>query len=850
LRSLYIDHEQVLWIGTNGNGLYKIDFKQTKPENIKDSIVKSSVDDTLTILALNQDHQQTLWIGSEETGLYYRKAGENNFNRLTNASGSGKGISNEEVWSLFADRSGVFWVGTFDGLNKWNTRTTQFDHFFADPLNSNSLTDNSITSIGKHKDKLYIGTTKGVDILVSRTNLFSTVPVQSQDTPGISDTKVMVILPVSDEEVWFGHRTTGATKYNPKTNTYIHYQHDSQNPNSIGHNGIPFMLKASDGTIWIATFEGGLSRYNRDTDDFTNFLHDDADSSTLSSNIIMALHESENGNIWVGTWDAGLNIFVPATGAAFRMQNRTDDPTSIGSNSISIIHEDVDGNVWVGTQGGGLNILTAENIAQGKFVFDKLHLGNGMPSNVIYGLLEDADGYIWGSTNRGLVKINRKTKEIITYTEDQGIQANEFNSGAFFKDGEYLYFGGSNGVTRFKPAEIEPNNVPPQIELTKFQRLNKVNSIAKEKNKEGIIETYYTDYLIGFEFAALDYSSPSNNKYKYKLFGFDTDWVEVRDVRRATYTNLPSGEYSFRVIGSNSDGVWNKEGESITLLVHPAPWFSWWAYAIYFTIALILSRFVFLNFKRKAMSNLKYQVKLEREVNQRTAELSEANEMLLHASITDQLTGLHNRRFLADAMVERLESITKRFAEKLIEDEIDCESGPRLMALMFDLDGFKPVNDNYGHEAGDKVIIQVAQILQRECRRDDIVVRWGGDEYMVVAEVINVNQAQALAEKIRCAIANHGFDVGLSNHIHLSSSLGFALYPFSHYAPHSVSWDQVHLLADQALYKSKDAGRNTWTGIAEQSKELPFSTLNSIVPNLDQAIAQNDVKLLQRKKAD
>ena len=849
IRSLFIDTEQVLWIGTNGSGLHRLDLTQSKPKRMEDAVVLVDSFENKGLSVIAQDDKKTLWVGSER-GLFYRKLGSEKFIPYLKGSLSGKALSEQEILALYSDRSGVFWVGSFNGLNKWNTRTTQFDHLYAGHGGEFSLSANNITTIARGFGKLYIGTTEGVNQIDLKTGETRVLPVSKDGEYGLSGPKVMSIAVVSEEEIWFAQRSTGATKYNPKTEQYKHYKYDPEDPTTIGQTGIPSAIVTQEGEVWFGAFRGGLSRYNRDTDDFTRFKHDDTDISTLSSDAVFSVHQSATGTIWVGTWKSGLNIFVPETETAFRIPNNIDDPNRVGNAPILVIMDDQDGNIWLGTQGAGIKILTAENLDRGRFIFEKLQVNDGLPSNVIYGLIEDDDGFIWGSTNRGLVKIDRNTREITTFNVDQGIQANEFNSGSYFRDDEYLYFGGANGVTRFRPQDIQPNLLPPPIELTNFQRLNQVSTIAEATNQNGVIEISYTDYLIGLEFAALDYSSPSSNKYKYMLEGFDKDWVEVRDVRRATYTNLPSGEYNFKVIASNSDGVWNTEGKSITLLVHPAPWLSWWAYVMYVSVALIIAWFVAMHFKRKAKLNLDYQIKLEEEVNERTAELSEVNQQLLHASITDQLTGLHNRRYLSDAIVDRLEDITRRFADKLIVDEIGADNGPRLMALMFDLDGFKPVNDNYGHEAGDQVIVQVAQILQRECRADDIVIRWGGDEYMVVAEVDHVSQASELAERIRTAIADHGFDVGLPNRFHLSSSLGFALYPFSHYAPHSISWDQVHLLADQALYKSKDAGRNTWTGIVQQAKELPFSTLNSLVPNLEECIAKNDVRVLQRTRRE
>ncbi|MDT0595615.1 ligand-binding sensor domain-containing protein [Glaciecola petra] len=848
IRSLYIDHEQVLWIGTFKQGLYRFDLKGPKLENFEDMIqmVAGFEDDSLN--AIGQDAMQTLWIGTRN-GLHYKKVGTEKFQLLQKNVQGKAGLTDSRIWSVFLDNTDVFWVGTFDGLNKWNTRTTQFDHYFKADGKANSLSSNITTMIGTHAGKMFVGNDAGLDIVDLSTSEVSKLPLQTDTQAGLIDDKVMSMLKVNDDEIWFGYRISGATKYNPIENLFTHYRYDNADENSIGANGITSIIKGTDGTIWFGTFNGGLNRYNRKTDNFTRYKFDADDISTLSSNKVMTLHESFDGKLWVGTWDAGLNVFVPKTETAFRMQRRLDDPDSLGANSILTIHEDSNRNIWVGTQGGGLNLLSAYNLDSGRITFEKLHTGNGMPSNVVYGVLEDEEGFLWASTNKALAKINRETKEIVNYTVSQGIQDNEFNSGSYHKDENgYLYFGGNEGVTRFNPAEVKPNPTPPPIELTHFQRLNKVFSVSESINqKSQAIEIRHTDYLIGFEFAALDFASPLNNNYKYKLEGFDTEWVEIRDVRRATYTNLPSGTYTFKVVASNSDGIWNNQGTSIELIVHPAPWLSWWAYTIYFLVTVIFGWRIRCYFHQKEVMQKQYQIELEHSVQERTAELREVNEKLLHISITDQLTGLHNRRHLSEVIIPRIDEISRRFGQNLIESSLTSESGPRLMALMFDLDGFKPINDNYGHYAGDKVIIQVANILKRECREHDIVIRWGGDEYMVVAEVDNLNEAQTLAERIRIAIAEHGFDVGLPNKFHLSSSLGFALFPFSHHAPQSLSWDQVHLLADKALYKSKEAGRNTWTGIVQIEKELPFSTLNSLVVNLDKAIKEKDVKVLRRR---
>jgi len=847
IRSLYLDNDQVLWIGTVNNGLFKLDLKKPKATSMTSSVVHVSNFSGNSIMGIAEDKQKTMWVGTNK-GLYYKRFSDTYFNSLVDRSNGDGDLANDEIWSMYSDFSGVFWVGTFDGLHKWNTRTTQFDHYLDSGV-TKSLSSSKISMIGSDEKFIYIGTSKGVDLLEKNTGKYTSLPIQNGDEPGLKEMVVMSFTMVSEDEVWFGYLSKGATKYNPITNTYKHYEADKNNTKALGSPGVTSIVHAKDKTVWFGTFGGGLSKYNRSTDDFTTYWHDPTDISTISSDRIFTIHESKDGNLWLGTWDAGLNIFVPATGTAFRIRHNKDDPESLGNNQVATVLEDSQNNMWIGTAGGGLNLLSANRRDKGKIVFDKLDSENGMPSNVVYGLLEDSMQNIWASTNKGLVKIDQETKEISVFLVSQGIQGNEFNSGTHHKDSDgYLYFGGNNGVTRFNPENIQSNPIPPKIDFTGFQQLNKISSISSVLNEYGEIEVSHNDYLIGFEFAALDFASPKDNEYMYKLEGFDKDWIDVRDSRRATYTNLPSGKYIFRVKAANSDGVWNVKGKSVALVVKPAPWFSWWAYAIYSLVTLIVVFYIARLYRKKAELREQYQIQLQKEVNIRTSELQLANDQLLQASITDQLTGLHNRRYLSDVIEKRLEDIRHRFSQAILDDDMNAASGPRLMALMFDLDGFKPINDNYGHDAGDKVIVQVATLLQNECRENDIVIRWGGDEYMVVAVVEDLTEAKVFAERIRQSISTHAFDVGLSNKFHLSSSLGFALYPFSHYAPHSITWDQVHLLADHALYISKDAGRNTWTGIIQTDKELPFSVLNSLVPNVDKAIDNEDVLLVKRNK--
>ncbi len=795
------------------------------------------------------DNQNTLWIGSSD-GLYYKTVNsKGKFSKLIAGFETNYGIHNARIQSLYQDRSGVFWVGTFTGLNKWNTRTTQFDHYLVGNY-TDGPTVNNITAIGQGLgEKILISSYRGLHSVDTNTLEQTPIPLKTQEKDGLLSQAVMSILKVSDNEIWLGYRRSGLTKYNPTANTFTHYVHDRDNEKSIAANGITSIIKARNGTLWFATFGGGISRYNAQTNDFTSFQYNPNDVATLSSNKIISLFETSDEKLWVGTWDAGVNLFVPEFETAYRISTNPDALDSIGNNIVLSIFEDSQNNIWLATHGIGANLLRNENFEAGKLEFESFYFETGMPSNVVHSILEDDSAYLWMSTNNGLVKLDPKTQEIDVFKVSHGLQGNEYNSGAYFKDNKgYLYFGGLNGVTRFLPENIKPNPVIPNVELTAFQRLNTFTPLASVLNDDGEIEVNYTDKLIGLEFAALDFSSPKDNQYKYKLEGFDDQWVEVSGNRRATYTNLPAGEYLFRVLASNSDGIWNEKGTPVPIIVLPAPWFSWWAYTFYTLTSLLLLLFAYKAYRRREFSRTQYQIKLESEVNYRTAQLSQANSQLLQASITDQLTGLFNRRYLAQVIDQHIAAIESEFSRAQFEQSNGAQtSGPRLMFLMFDLDNFKPINDSFGHDSGDIVIEQVSNILKQVCRKGDIIVRWGGDEFLVVAKVEDVEQAKALAERIRLAISNCRFNADASHTIHLSSSVGFALYPFNHHQVQALDWKQIHLLADSALYMSKAAGRNTWTGIVQTEKKIPQERLETLVPNIKQAASDNYVQVLARE---
>ncbi|MEM0909740.1 MAG: diguanylate cyclase, partial [Pseudomonadota bacterium] len=791
-----------------------------------------------------EDSDGTIWFTSVSDGIFYLTQ-EQKIGHLTQNPAQPSSITSNSIYDIIEDANGVLWVGTFNGLNKWNMAHKRFDLLRVTEDKSRSLIGPNITAIDSFEEYIFIATTDGLSIFNTKTGLTDNI-MSIEGEPSLSQDTVMSLEVVSESEVWLGYRSKGASKYNMLTGAFEHFTPARGTAGKLQSGAITSILQTKNGTLWLATYGGGLHKYDRKTKTFLQYSSEEDDDFSLSSNRLISITEDQTGLLWLGTFDNGVNVLNPSTNSVYRLGDKTNENAITHSRTAWVIHEDNLGNIWFGTQGEGLNYIRNEDYERGIFSINSITRADGLPSNVVFGILEDDRGRLWISTNRGMAKLTITTGEMVTYTEAHGLLSREFNSGAYHRasDGK-LYFGGPIGVTTFYPESIKPSNYSPPIDITNIQILNNFYSVSELKNEHGVLQFGYEDYLIGFEFASLDYVSPNENKYKYKLEGFDADWVQAIDTRRATYTNLPPGAYEFTVMATNSDGVWNELGQSIGIAVQPPPWRSSWAYIIYSCLIGITTVMGFVYISNKSDSQRRYRQKLEEEVSQRTEQLQQANEKLLHASITDQLTGLKNRRYLIDAMPDLLDGLMKKLAFSTETGILSNTMGPRLFFLTFDMDGFKSINDTYGHDAGDQVIVQVGNILKQLTRELDIVTRWGGDEFLIVGERDDINETKLLAEKIRAAIADHPFDIGEPKPGRLTSSLGFSVYPFCVQAPDAMSWQQVHLLADKTLYKSKEAGRNTWTGVIRTNTIVTSEVIDTVNSSIDDAIDEGYVTLMR-----
>ena len=457
---------------------------------------------------------------------------------------------------------------------------------------------------------------------------------------------------------------------------------------------------------------------------------------------------------------------------------------------------------------------------------------SSISDNRVTTTFRDADGFVWLGTSRELAQLiprDGNPKHIGHFNE---LRDDVVNSGARPRtSASQLLFGVNDSILTLDSELLRVNTRRPDIVLSAHSRYEQLATVySSDKNKAETIELGHEDDFIDFRFAALNDASSDKYHYRYRLEGYDDDWIKPGQVQSATYRSLPAGDYTFTVKASSNDGVWNEQGASFRLHVEPPPWQTLWAYsfyAIFFGGALVSYKH---NKNKKLERIAKYNAKLESEVTARTRELLERNDelnalnaKLREASFTDPLTGLKNRRYLYESvssMVASAERRTESAGRKSAEFHT-AAIAPSMFFMMIDLDGFKLINDTYGHDAGDRALIQVREVLESTCRKADTIIRWGGDEFMVVGDNTSTRAVERLAERLRCKIAECQYRLGNGHVGRLSGSIGFAMYPFSPLKRTGLlNWEQVVVVADRASYAAKKSGRNAWVGVYGTRKSI------------------------------
>ena len=588
VKSLHIDRDGNLWVATYGGGLNRFERSTRTFERFSHNPTDRMTLAAAVVNSVITDSNGGLWVGTDD-GLSQRISPTRRFANHRNDPANPRSLVSNLVLSLYEDAGGVLWIGTHAGLNRLNTKIGYFPHYRHEPDDPNSLSIGAVTSFAESMDgTLWVGTYGGgLNRLPPLGQTFQHYQNNPNDATSLSDDRVMALLVDRSGVLWVGTKTGGLNRFDTTTGGFRAFRHDPGDPGSLSADGITSLFQDSRGVLWIGTYEGGLNRFDSVTETFRRYRNDPGDPASLSSDSVAAIIEDRHGHLWIGTDGGGLNRFDRDTHVFHRFRRDAADPESLSNDQVWAIYEDGEGNLWIGTGGGGLNRWSRRDREKGLARFTHFNRQQGLPSSSINGITGDGQGHLWLGSNGGLTRYSPATGAFKNYDVTRGLQGNDFNQGAYFRraDGTLL-FGGANGFNAFQPSEIRDNAYVPPVRITSFLKFNQEVLSGAELSRTGELELGHQDYMVGFEFAALDFTAPEQNRYLYQLTGFDRNWVDPGTARRATYTNLKPGSYRFQVRAANHDGLWNEQGASLALRVLPAPWETWWAYLTYLALAL------------------------------------------------------------------------------------------------------------------------------------------------------------------------------------------------------------------------------------------------------------------------
>jgi ligand-binding sensor domain-containing protein/signal transduction histidine kinase/AraC-like DNA-binding protein len=666
------DAEGNLWIGTEKSGLKLLNKKTGQIH----SLTRNSTWDlnSKSVRTISRDKQGDFWVGTMD-GLYVINPRENKWIELKNNSDDLTSLTDNSVRSVCIDRQGSYWVGTYyGGVNFYSPLSKQFQRVESEDRQARFSFKIISALTTDHENNLWVSTDgHGLYLMDRERKHVKRYKHNGSDKNSLSSNKIKCLLLEENQGLWIG-TMQGLNYFDFKRKQFIHYFHEPGNEQSLPDDRIYDLKKDRRGDLWIATSRGGLCRYDRTKNAFERLNHHPEDPTSVSSNGITYLLEDSSQNLWVGTM-AGLNKKQPGTHTFTRFASHPSDTNSLSGGHILCLYEDRQQRLWIGTRGNGLNLFLPQSNR-----FKRLNVQQGLSGRNVYGIVEDSKGALWISTENGLSKLDPVSFTFKNYDKDDGLACKEFNTNSFHQDKQgRIYFGGYNGIVSFHPDSIRENNTAPKLLFTQLRLFNKevkINSdtefLSQSLNKTASLTFDHTQNVFSVEFAALNFINSPNNRYAYKLEGFEEQWNWVKEPV-ATYMNLRPGNYTLLVKGSNNNGVWNESPLALPIKVLPPPWKSWWAYTIYCTLFLGVL-YAWNRFNRKQLK-LAHDLELEHLDKERQRDLHQtklnffaniAHEIRTPLTLIVSPVDLLSHQYPADPFLQRQLMMVKSNTNRLL----------------------------------------------------------------------------------------------------------------------------------------------------------------------------------------
>ena len=782
-----------LWIGTNDGQLWHMPISGARPKQVAED---SSGKIRGTVRTLLQVDSGDLWIG-HTGGIEVRDASDGSLrDRLEHDANDPHSLAGNEVRDMLQDRGGQIWVGGYgSGVQRHNPHNTAIHTLdrYALAVGGRAFETPNVRAIVELDDgRVLLGTNdRGVLVLDSQLRPLGTLNNSDGDVL-FEGVRITGLAQTADRAVWIASDAGLFRRVDENTPL-------QQFPLERGR--VRRLMADALGNLWVGA-EDGLLRHKPGADHLER-IHGAA-GLDLSGDL-NALHVDAKGRLWIGG-DIGLGVLDDPDGAVRHIA--ADHPARGDNPDVLGLLIDADGSVWFDTPSGLFHLHPGPG-GDGKVDAISLEYGAaGQPFGA--NLLMDDAGRIWTQD----YMLDRASGRLIKLGPSDGVDLGSpwFRSYAKLRSGDLL-FGSVNGLVVVQPQDYKYPNYTPPLVITSVQVDGQPVPWVSDS---AVLHLSPGQRRVAIEFAALDYSAPNEIRYRYRLLGESDKWTNAgADYRVATYANLAPGKYRFEMRGSDRHGHFGQQTLVVPIVVEAAWWQLWWVRVAGVAILLLA---VFTLLRQRTRWLRARQRELERSVAARTRELEELSvklrdksRALKEASLTDPLTGLRNRRFFHEN-IEKLIGQTLNRTERKWVDDVSNEA-PSLLFILLDIDHFKQVNDTYGHAAGDAVLVQVGERL-RHCFPDtDCLVRWGGEEFLVVVRCAGRESAACMAERALQEVTAAVFELPGDRRVRRTCSLGYSIYPLQAKFPHQVNWADVLEVADRALYAIKRTGRNGWLGI-------------------------------------
>jgi len=760
IESVLIDSNKNIWLGTSSKGLIKISKKNDIYIIKKISITKKRV------LSLSLKQNGSILCGTENDGLFEIDIENNKIVNYKFDKNIPNGIKSNSIWSIYTDNKNRIWLGYYNnGIDVYNDNYNKFKSISSISGYSNSLSSSSVTGIIKDdKDRLWLSTTEsGVDVYNEKTGRFTNLINKNNNIAnGLSKLETTSIYKDSRGNILIGTWESGFYVLQKNSKKFKNIKSINS---KLKSDKVMSFAEDSKGNIWIGTFFSGLHSYNIYTNKVRHYSSSEFVEHNINTSNIRKVLVDNKDNVWIGTRaglyrinkDGNKNFNI----TPFNDRFKTILGEDISSTIVFSLFEDDLNNIWIGSLDYGLFKYNYNN--------DEIiwyNNDNGFIHESVSSITQDINGHIWISGNNGLTKLNTNKNLFTNFNKDDGLTSNKFNYNSVFNDADLLYFGGLNGVNYFNPDKIKYNEELPQVYLKDLKLANKSVPIHESKSplEKSLSMTdkltlNYNQSFFSIEYVGVNYTRSENNQYAYLLEGFDEKWNYVGSKTNATFTNVPAGNYNFKVKASNNDGLWNETPTELNIEILPAWWNSNLAWLIYFLTLMIISY-------------LSYRVIIERIRERRTLKFEREEHKQLEALNSKKIqffTNIsHEFRTPLTLILNPLNDIIKRDFNSLSEAtknklEIIHKNSNRLSRLINELMDFRKLQFNKMSVNASKIdlipfIEEVSSHFEEEANEKNIILSVDYSEMP-----INVWGDPSMIEKIIFNLLSNAFKVTPTN---------------------------------------------------------------------------------------